>query len=83
MIQKSVSGNYVTNAELQYRSFNFKSKDSVVIEDSFLDTLTTAPYTIDGDRIKFKQQENTIMLLIRDDNTLVGEGFTRGTFTKQ
>ena len=48
-----------------------------------MDTLITTKYTVEGDMIKFKQQENTIMLLIRDDNTLLGVGFTRGTYTKK
>ncbi len=82
IVEKVVSGKYVTDTDTQYQSFNFKSKDSVVIQDSYLDTLTTAHYIIEGDVIKFKQQENTFLLLIRDDSTLIGEGFTKGIFRK-
>jgi uncharacterized protein YgiM (DUF1202 family) len=80
--KKVVSGKYVTDSDAQYISFEFKAKDSVVIHDSYLDSLTTVHYTIEGDVIKFKQQENTFLLLIRDDSTLVGEGFTKGIFRK-
>ncbi len=80
--EKAVSGKYVTDVDAQYQSFDFKSKDSVVIQDSYLDSLTTSHYTIEGDVIKFKQQENTFLLLIRDNNTLIGEGFTKGIFRK-
>ncbi len=80
--EKVVAGKYVTDSDSQYQSFEFKSKDLVLIQDSYLDSLTTAKYTIEGDVIKFKQQENTFLLLIRDDNTLVGEGFTKGIFRK-
>lgn len=79
---KNVSGKYVTNDDLQYKSFDFKTKDSVVIQDSYMDSLTTVPYTIDGDMIKFKEQENTFILVIRDETTLMGEGFTKGTFIR-
>ncbi|MGF1924700.1 MAG: SH3 domain-containing protein [Bacteroidia bacterium] len=79
---KNVSGKYVTNDDLQYKSFDFKTKDSVIIHDSYMDSLTTVPYTIDGDMIKFKQQENTFILVIRDETTLMGEGFTKGTFIR-
>lgn len=82
IVKKVVSGKYVADADAQYQSFDFKSQDSVVIQDNYLDSLTTAYYTIEGDVIKFKQQENTFLLLIRDKNTLVGEGFTKGIFRK-
>ena len=82
IVEKVVSGRYVTDTDAQYQSFDFKSKDLVVIQDNYLDSLTTAHYTIEGDVIKFKQQENTFLLLIRDNSTLIGEGFTKGIFRK-
>lgn len=82
VVQKEVSGKYITTDDAQYQSFDFKSKDSVVIHDSYLDSLSTAHYTTEGDMVKFKQQENTFMLMIRDNNTLIGEGFTKGIFRK-
>ncbi|SFG73380.1 SH3 domain-containing protein [Pedobacter insulae] len=82
IVEKVVSGKYTTDTDAQYQSFDFKSKDSVVIHDTYLDSLSTAHYVIEGDVIKFKQQENTFLLLIRDDSTLVGEGFTKGIFKK-
>lgn len=82
IVEKSVAGKYFNHGDGDYNSFEFKN-NNVIIEDAYMDTLITTKYTVEGDMIKFKQQENTIMLLIRDDNTLVGEGFTRGTFTKQ
>ncbi|TKB99807.1 SH3 domain-containing protein [Pedobacter cryotolerans] len=82
IVEKSVAGKYLNHGDGDYNSFEFKA-NNVIIEDAYMDTLITTKYTVEGDIIKFKQQENTIMLLMRDDNTLVGEGFTRGTFTKQ
>jgi hypothetical protein len=83
VIEKSVAGKYVNLGDGDYHSFEFKPQNAVIIEDAYTDTLITTKYEVDGDIIKFKQQENTIMLLIRDNNTLIGEGFTRGTFTKK
>jgi|GEM_PF-478857 len=80
---KVVSGTFSSSEDIQYKNFNFKSKDSVTVTDAYTDSVFTSKYVIDGEMIKLYDQQNTIMLLIRDDNTLVGEGFTRGTFTKK
>ncbi|TKC04602.1 SH3 domain-containing protein [Pedobacter polaris] len=80
--EKSVSGKYLSTGDAEYQSLEFKSKNSVVIQDNYTDSLISTHYNIEGDMIKFKLQENTVLLLIRDNNTLIGEGFTRGTFKK-
>jgi hypothetical protein len=80
--QKAVSGKYTSTEDLQYQTFEFKSKDSVVVLDTYADSVFTAKYTVQDDMVKFKQQENTFILMIRDNNTLVGEGFTKGIFKK-
>jgi len=80
---KVVSGTFSSNEDVQYKNFNFKSKDSVTVTDAYADSVFTSKYVIDGDMIKLYDQQNTIMLLIRDENTLIGEGFTRGTFSKK
>lgn len=80
---KVVTGTFASNEDIQYKTFNFKSKDSVTVTDAYTDSIFTSKYVIEGDMIKLYDQQNTIMLLIRDDETLIGEGFTRGTFTKK
>lgn len=80
---KVVAGTFASNEDIQYKAFNFKSKDSVTVTDAYTDSVFTSKYVIEGDMIKLYDQQNTIMLLIRDDKTLIGEGFTRGTFTKR
>lgn len=80
---KVVTGTFASNEDIQYKTFNFKSKDSVTVTDAYTDSIFTSKYVIDGDMIKLYDQQNTIMLLIRDDKTLIGEGFTRGTFSKK
>jgi uncharacterized protein YgiM (DUF1202 family) len=81
--EKIVSGTFASNEDIQYKTFNFKSKDSVTVTDAYKDSIFTSKYVIDGDMIKLYDEQNTIMLLIRDEQTLIGEGFTRGTFTKK
>ena len=81
--EKVISGVYVNDADAQYQSFDFKSKDSVVVKDIYTDSTFTTKYTIDGDMIKMYDQQNTILLLIRNESTLVGEGFTKGNFSKK
>jgi len=80
---KVVTGTFASNEDIQYKTFTFKSKDSVTVTDAYTDSIFTSKYVIDGDMIKLYDQQNTIMLLIRDDQTLIGEGFTRGTFMKK
>jgi uncharacterized protein YgiM (DUF1202 family) len=80
---KIVTGTFASNEDIQYKTFTFKSKDSVTVTDAYTDSIFTSKYVIDGEMIKLYDQQNTIMLLIRDDYTLIGEGFTRGTFTKK
>ncbi len=82
LVQKKINGKFTSDSDTQYLSFEFKPKDSVTIEDTYADSLFTAHYVIEGDMIKFKQQENTILLLIRDSKTLIGEGFTKGVYNK-
>jgi len=80
---KIVTGTFASSEDIQYKTFTFKSKDSVTVTDAYTDSIFTSKYVIEGDMIKLYDQQNTIMLLIRDDQTLIGEGFTRGTFTKK
>ncbi|RZK20463.1 MAG: SH3 domain-containing protein [Pedobacter sp.] len=78
-----VSGTFVSDSETQYKTFDFNTNDSVIVKDTYTDSTFTAKYVIEGDMIKLYDQQNMILLLIRDENTLVGEGFTRGIFMKK
>lgn len=82
LVQKTISGKFTSDSDTQYLSFDFKSRDSVVVYDIYADSVFTAKYVIEGEMIKLKQQENTILLMIRDNQTLVGEGFTKGVYNK-
>lgn len=83
LIEKTVAGKYIGTDDAAYKYLEFKPNRTVTLQDATSDSLSSANYDIEGDLIKFKQQENTILLLIRDENTLIGEGFTRGTFEKK
>ncbi len=83
LIEKTVAGKYLGTDDAPYKYLEFKPNRTVTLQDANTDSLSSATYDIEGDLIKFKQQENIILLLIRDDSTLIGEGFTRGTFSKK
>jgi uncharacterized protein YgiM (DUF1202 family) len=83
VMKKTVAGTFTSDSETQYQSFDFSTKDSVIVKDIYADSTFTSKYIIDGDMIKLYDQQNTILLLIRDENTLIGEGFTKGTFIKK
>jgi len=80
--EKTVTGSFTNDSDAQYQSFDFKTSDSVIVKDVYADSTFTAKYVIEGDMIKLYDQQNMILLLIRDENTLIGEGFTKGTFKK-
>lgn len=81
--QKNVSGRYInTKVKAQYESFDFISKDSVMVRDFYTDSTFTTPYTITDNIIRLKDNENVIILLVQDENVLIGEGFTDGTFKR-
>ncbi len=80
--QKTVAGLYSTTNADQYKSFNFKSRDSVMVTDIYADSIFTVPYTVENNVVKFADGRNTVMLLIVDENTLDGQGFTSGTYKK-
>ena len=61
---------------------NFAKCHDFKVYDIYADSVFTAKYVIEGEMIKLKQQENTILLMIRDNQTLVGEGFTKGVYNK-
>lgn len=79
---KTVAGLYVTATDEQYKSFDFKAKDSVMVTNTFTDSTFTVLYKIENDVVKFPDGQNSIMLLIINDNTLEGQGFTSGTYKK-
>ncbi|WP_354355102.1 SH3 domain-containing protein [Pedobacter sp. UYP30] len=80
--QKAVAGLYATATDEQYKSFDFMPKDSVTVINTYTDSTFTVHYKIENDVVKFADGQNTIMLLIMDDNTLEGQGFTSGTYKK-
>lgn len=81
--ERAVSGLYSSDGDTQYQSFDFKSKNIVEVKDTYADSAFSTPYVIEGDVIKLQQQENTIILMIRDEHTLIGEGFTKGLYSKK
>jgi hypothetical protein len=81
---KNISGFYInTEIKAQYESFDFKSKDSVLVKDFYADSTFTTKYAVDGNMIKFYDNQNLILLLIQNDDVLIGEGFTVGTFKRK
>ena len=83
LVEKTVVGKYIGTEDAAYKYLEFNPNKTVTLQDANTDSLISANYDIEGDLIKFKQQENIILLLIRDNRTLIGEGFTRGTFSKK
>jgi hypothetical protein len=81
--EKAISGVFNSDSDTQYQSFNFKSKNLVEVRDNYADSTFTTNYVIEDDIIKLQQQENTILLMIRDEYTLIGEGFTKGVYQKK
>ncbi|RZK48375.1 MAG: SH3 domain-containing protein [Pedobacter sp.] len=82
VVEKTVGGKYQSLANHQFASFEFKPNGDVLIYDQYLDTTYRSTYKIEGSKVLFKQDENLFIMIIKDQNTLLGEGFLKGQYIK-
>ncbi|MBP8114446.1 MAG: hypothetical protein KAY50_03755 [Chitinophagaceae bacterium] len=63
-----------------YSTLIFKGKNTVVIKSFQLEFATS--YEMDGDYIKIKTESTDLLFKVKDNNTLIGEGFASGVYKK-
>ena len=77
-----LQGTYVSKDNSFYRKLIFKGKTTVVIVDAIIGFSFPSSYVLDEKYIRIKTDKSDLLLKIKDNNILVGEGFVSGTFKK-
>lgn len=77
-----LQGTYVSKDCAFYRKLIFRGKKTVTIVDAFFGMSFASGYELDEDVIRVKTDKSDLLFEIKDSQTLVGEGFAKGTFRK-
>jgi len=81
-IYANLQGTFESNDNPFYRELIFRGKKTVSIVDGFFGIPFATSYEIDENYIRIQTDKSDLLFEIIDNETLVGEGFARGTFTK-
>lgn len=65
-----------------YKALIFRGKKTVTIIDGFFGFPFATSYEIDENYIRIRTDKSDLLFEIKDSETLIGEGFASGTFTK-
>ena len=60
----------------------FQGKRTVTIVDAIFGFPFSTSYELDEDIIKIKTDQGELLFVIKDNQTLLGEGFAKGTYRK-
>lgn len=77
-----LQGTYVSQDCAFYRELVFKGKRTVTIVDAIFGFSFPSSYELDEDIIRIRTDKSDLLFTIKDSQTLIGEGFARGTFRK-
>lgn len=78
----SLEGTYLSKDNPFYKSLTFKGQSTVVIKDKIFELDYPSSYEKDGDFIRIKTEKSDLLLKIITSDSLVGEGFAKGSFKK-
>ncbi len=77
-----LQGTYVSKDCAFYRKLIFRGKKTVTIVDAIFGMSFASGYELDEDVIRVKTDKSDLLFEIKDSQTLIGEGFAKGTFKK-
>lgn len=77
-----LQGTYVSNDCIFYKKLIFKGKKTVTIIDAIFGFPFSTSYELDEDIVKVMTDRGELLFDIKDSQTLIGEGFAKGTFVK-
>lgn len=80
--ETTLSGTYTSTDNPFYQSLTFKGKTTVVIKDAIFGMEYPTSYERDENYIRIETDKSDLLLELTDPDTLVGEGFAKGTFIK-
>ncbi|MET4072993.1 hypothetical protein [Hymenobacter sp. UYCo722] len=79
----TLMGTFISKGNPFYRKLIFKGKSTVVIVDALFGMSYPSSYELDEDYIRIRTDKSDLLLHIKDNRTLIGEGFIKGVFKKQ
>ena len=77
-----LQGTYVSRDCAFYRKLIFRGKRTVTIVDAIFGMSFASGYELDEDIIRIRTDKSDLLFEIKDSQTLIGEGFAKGTFKK-
>lgn len=77
-----LQGTFVSDDNPFYRKLVFKGKRTVSIVDAIFGLSFATSYEVDENYIRIRTDQSDLLFEVVDENTLVGEGFAKGTFKK-
>ena len=77
-----LQGTYVSRDCAFYRKLIFRGKRTVTIVDAIFGLSFASSYEVDENIIRIRTDKSDLLFEIKDNQTLIGEGFARGTFRK-
>lgn len=78
----NLQGTYTSKNCAYYRKLIFRGKKTATIIDAIFGFSFNSNYEIDENYVKIKTDKSDLLFEIKDSRTLIGEGFAKGTFTK-
>ncbi len=77
-----LQGAFTSNDCHLYKALIFRGKKTVTIIDGFFGFPFATSYEVDENYIRIRTDKSDLLFEIKDSETLIGEGFAHGTFTK-
>lgn len=78
----NLQGTFVSRDCPFYRKLIFRGRKTVTIVDAFFGMSFTSSYELDENYVRISTDKSDLLFEIKDSQTLVGEGFSKGTFKK-
>ncbi|MBL3656696.1 hypothetical protein [Fulvivirga sediminis] len=75
-----LQGTYISNDNRFYKKLEFKGRTTVVVIDAIFGLKYPTSYVLDNDFIRIQTDKSDLLLEIKDSNTLLGEGYAKGTY---
>lgn len=77
-----LQGIFVSKDCAFYRKLIFRGKRTVTIVDAIFGFSFASSYEVDEDIVRIRTDKSDLLFEIKDSQTLIGEGFAKGTFRK-
>ena len=77
-----LQGVYESNDNPFYKKLFFRGKRTVTIVDAIFGFPFSTSYELDENIVRVRTDQGDLLFVIKDSQTLIGEGFAKGTFRK-